>query len=465
MGLSRCRVPHAALCLLAGAAPVAAQGTAPPPYESVRHDEDYRYLKDTARRTDPFDAIKYIRLSDAKEDWFLALGGEVRGRFEYFHDEDWDGGSGSDGFLLQRYMLHGDLHLGRRLRLFAHVKSALENGRAAGPRPPDEDRLDLHEAFIDVGLGSTGAQAIRIGRQELSFGSQRLVSIRRGPNVRRSFDGVGVNVRSGGWKLDAFAARPVETDAGHFDDGPDHTRTFWGVYAVGPLRAVEAAGVDLYYLGLDREDANFDQGTAMEVRETAGARIWREDAPWDCDFEVVYQWGRFGSAPIRAWTFASDTGFTFGSAPWRPRVGLKADVTSGDRNPGDPALQSFNPLFPRGAYFGENQLIGPINHIDLHPSVELRPLPAITVGLSWVFFWRESLRDGLYDVAGNLVRSGAGTDARYVGSQPALTVTWVLNRHLTIAFDYEHFLAGPFIRETGPGDDVSFLAGWFEVTF
>ena len=459
------RMTGAVLWLLAAAGPVAAAPAESPSYQSVRHDEDYRYLRDTARRTDPFDPIKFIRTSRSREDWFLTLGGEARWRLESFHNEDWDGANGTDASRLGRAMLLADLHFGPHLRLFTHLKSAFENGRDGGPRPPDEDRLDLHEAFIDAGLGSTGAPVLRVGRQELSFGSQRLVSIRRGPNVRRSFDGLRVTARPGAWRLDAFAVRPAETGAGTFDDGTDDGRTFWGLYAVGPLRLLKGAHLDLYYLGLDRDAAAFDQGIDQELRESIGMRLWRDSATWDCNFEAVYQWGRFGSAPIRAWTLASDTGFTFAGVSWKPRLGLKADITSGDRDPADPALESFNPLFPRGSYFGENQLIGPVNHIDLHPSIDLHPHPTLAVSAGWTFFWRQSLRDGLYDVPGNLVRSGTGTDARAVGSQPSVTVSWDLNRHLTLVADWEYFLAGRFLRESGPGENVTFLAGWIEVTF
>lgn len=436
-----------------------------PQYRTMRHDEDHTYLQDPSRRSDRLDAIKHIRLSNAREGWFVTLGGEIRQRFEYFRNPQWDERNGSDGFLLQRYMLSTDLHFGPRARIFAQFKSGLEDGRQGGPRPPDEDRLDLHEALLDLRLGPGKLATVRLGRHEVAFGSQRLVSVRGGPNVRQSFDGISVIARPGPWRLDAFALKPVETEPGVFDDDPDHARTFWGIYAVGPLRLFKEAGIDLYYLGLDRKRARFDQGIATELRESVGARISGRTSLWDYNFELVYQWGRFGSAPIRAWTVASDSGFTFPGMPWRPRVGLKADVTSGDKDPEDPMLQSFNPLFPKGAYFSENQLTGPVNHVDLHPSIDLHPLPRLTVTLSWLSLWRQSVSDGLYGSAGNLLRSGKGTTARYVGGQPALVVTGAVGSHITIAARYERFMAGPFLRESGSSDDVSFFATWVGLVF
>ena len=53
------------------------------------------------------------------------------------------------------------------------------------------------------------------------------------------------------------------------------------------------------------------------------------------------------------------------------------------------ALQSFNPLFPRGSYFGENQMIGPVNHIDLHRPWTYTHWKRVTLTPSWDLFWRE----------------------------------------------------------------------------
>jgi hypothetical protein len=49
------------------------------------------------------------------------------------------------------------------------------------------------------------------------------------------------------------------------------------------------------------------------VRHSIGARLSRPVAEtnpgWDFDYEALWQFGRFGSANIRAWTVASETGY------------------------------------------------------------------------------------------------------------------------------------------------------------
>ncbi|OAM90255.1 hypothetical protein AW736_01065 [Termitidicoccus mucosus] len=54
--------------------------------------------------------------------------------------------------------------------------------------------------------------------------------------------------------------------------------------------------IDLYYLGLRRKDARFDQGTALEERHSLGARVWGAYSEFDYNFEFVGQSGDFGGA-------------------------------------------------------------------------------------------------------------------------------------------------------------------------
>lgn len=338
----------------------------------------------------------------------VSFGGQIRQRYEYINNPLWGGSAqDSDGYWLQRYLLNADLHLNETVRTLVELKGGLVNDRLGTPRPTDEDELDLHQAFTDARWRSADQTVtLRAGRQELAFGSSRLVSYREGPNVRLSFDSVRATIEGPDWRTDAFAAAPVETNPGIFDDDFERGQRLWGVYAVLPSLWFDCGKLDLYYLGFRQTDANFNQGSAREERHSFGIRVWGRREAWDYNFEFVYQFGDYGTDRISAWTAASDTGYTWEDLPWKPRLGFKANISSGDRDPLDTDLQTFNPLFPRGAYFGESGLIGPATLIDLHPSLDLNPHSTVTLTIDADFFWRASTDDGLYGRAGSLVRSG-----------------------------------------------------------
>jgi hypothetical protein len=402
-----------------------------------------------------------VRAGDDSSGPAVEAGGQVRQQYEWFANEEW-GAEVPDpnGYWLQRYMFHVDARIAKRVRLYGELKSGLEIGRAGGPRPPDEDQLDLHQGFVEVTVGPVTA---RVGRQELAYGSQRLVSVREGPNMRQTFDGGSVIVRYGRWRVDGFAARYVRTEDGVFDDSSASGRVLWGAYAVRSSES-KGSGVDIYYLGYRREEATFDQGQGQELRHSWGTRLWKTSSPVDYNLEGVVQTGRFANTDIDAWTIASDTGYRVAVAG-KPRFGLRADITSGDRDRDDDRLGTFNPLFPKGAYFGLIASAGPSNHLDLHPQVTVNPWDDLTVTASWLFFWRRQIDDGVYGIPGNLLRSGEGTHSRFVGQSPGVEAEWQVTSRLSVTGNASLFSAGPFIHESGPARTIGFIAGWATYRF
>src|ERR1700738_4287816 len=102
--------------------------TPPPAYQELRWDEDWNYLRDSTRRSDFFDPAKYIPLND--RGWFMSIGGEARIRYEFFRNASFGSAPNTPhGFLIQRYLLHSDMHLGPHVRVFVQLQSGLENGR------------------------------------------------------------------------------------------------------------------------------------------------------------------------------------------------------------------------------------------------------------------------------------------------------------------------------------------------
>src|SRR5271169_1130553 len=225
-------------------------------YHLLREDDDWSFLADPAERQEFWYRIKYIRLRSDRSDWFLSMGGEAREVWEQIGNDNWGQQPFMNGYFNERYMLYFDVHYGKHVRSFVEFKSGLNSYRIGGPRPIDEKKLDFQAAFLEVGTGDERNWIkFRAGRQELEYGSGRLIDVREGPNVRLSFDGFKVKAGVGSWQIDGFAMRPDLDKPSFFDNAPNHAIEFWGVYGVRSLTKITT--LDAYYLGLDRQTAVF----------------------------------------------------------------------------------------------------------------------------------------------------------------------------------------------------------------
>ena len=205
-------------------------------YHLLREDDDWSFLADPAMRKDFWDPIKYIRLRSGRNDWLLSIGGEAREVWEQLGNDNWGQQPFMNGYFNERYMLYFDVHYGKHVRSFVEVKSGLNSYRIGGPRPIDEKKLDFQAAFFEVGTGDERDWIkLRAGRQELEYGSGRLIDVREGPNVRLSFDGFMVKSKLNRWTVDGFAMRPELDKPGFFDNEPNHQASFWGAYATRSL--------------------------------------------------------------------------------------------------------------------------------------------------------------------------------------------------------------------------------------
>ncbi len=442
----------------------AARSDERPAYKSARSEEDWTVLRDPAKRTDPFDALKWIPLNQDGS-WYMTIGGELRSRYEYSRNPVFglDSPERND-YLLQRSYLFADVHYGPNIRTFAEFASGLIMGEAGEPSPTQKDQLDLLQGFGELSLPlSDGTFSVRAGRQEMSFGSSRLVSVRESPNIRRSFDGAMVSWSgAGSERIDAFLTRPVAPQTGTFNDSSDPNQVFWGVYATTDVQGVADLKADLYYLGLERENARFAQGTADEQRQTVGVRLFGDHDAFDWNVEGAYQFGNFGTANINAWTVSADVGYTFADVLFSPRLGLKADAISGDHDLTDQTLGTFNPLFPKLPYFSEANLAAPSNLIDIQPNVTLSLSPKLDVSIAWNPLWKQAEADSFYVPPFNPATGTSGGSGRFIGQQISTTIEWQVSDHLNLSGTYVHYSPGQRIRDAGgrSGDFFAASAQW-----
>ncbi|HSI44091.1 MAG TPA: alginate export family protein [Methylotenera sp.] len=442
--------------------PMGAPNSKPPPYTLLRYTERYTQLADPAQRNDFFDSYKYIPLSPDNPESYLSLGGEIRERYEHYQNQGFGiKYPGNDQYGLQRIMLHADLHANERIRFFIQGISSLQFG---GKQKLDvnQNPLDLQQAFVDYTFGEPTPngerETVRLGRFSMTYGSGRLIAARSGPNTQLKFDGAQfVYSKDGNKKLYAFATRPVKEDRYDFDEA-NQAQSFSGIYASWPLNQAANTTLDAYFLDYRNDEAAYVGAKGSEDRQTYGVRWSGKNGHWDYDWEAVAQLGEVGNKDIRAWTLATDTGYTFKETKWQSRVGLKADVASGDSNKNDGKLETFNPLFFKANYFNDAAFFRPANLADVHLTLQLQPRDDITVTIGTDSIWRHKEQDALYGVAGNVLLP-ATHPSKYVGTTAEAALQWKVDRHLIATASYVHMFTSSQVDDAG-GKDIDYLATW-----
>lgn len=439
-------------CVLV-AAPCIAQSGVPAEPKCPSISDQHRWLDDNScLQEDSFPK----RLASGPLE--ASFGGELRARFEATDALDFGiRDQRGENALLLRGLLHGDVRAGEAVRGFVQLGFTESNGRRGGSGPVDESGIDIQQAFVDVSTSlANGQSTLRVGRQELAFGSARIVGTREGPNVRLAFDGARASWVRGELRVDAIATRPVLSLPGDFDDRRDRATALYGVYvATAPPTGT---GFDLYYLGYENDRAIFDSGPGRERRHSLGLRSFGKRDGWSWDVEGVYQFGAYGSRTIKAWTVASTFGRSFDALPWKPELGLSANIASGDDDPADDELNTFNPLFPKLPYFNEAAFGVPANFYDLRPSLTVAPRQGLTIEASADLFWRESTRDAVYTSPLVPTLRGASSGERRIGTAYQLRGDWEVTKGVTLLAALVRFEAGPFVRAAGGTDQTAFIA-------
>jgi hypothetical protein len=262
-------------------------------FRPLRFDDDFSAQgQSCAENNNRIACWKDRRIADHVR---MSIGGDLRLRYEHTGNPRY-GLDRQDrwGVLMQRGSVFADLRLGEHWRGFAQLASSYTKGRAVGPSPVDENRLDPTNLFVEwQSGGNEGGIGMRVGIQELQFGSGRVIDAREGPNVRRSFEAVRAYATTGPWRVDAFTAAPRQNRQGSFDDARSQAQALRGIYAT---RIGGVSSWDVYALHYEDSVARYVQGVAHERRWTLGTRVFGGSKPWDWNWEFAAQ----GSATPRS---------------------------------------------------------------------------------------------------------------------------------------------------------------------
>ncbi len=430
-----------------------------------RWQEDWSVLADPRVPREPFDSLKYIPLSADDPESYLSFGANLRERFEANNAEAFGTASNHNiDYDISRFELFANLRLGPQFQFFTELQSDYAVGKQA-LTPVDQDRpVDLEQAFIVlIEPLAAGLLKFRLGRQQFAVDLQRFISFRDGPNVRLSFDAAWLEYERGNFSYITFFSRPVQDrDLRSFDDYSNNQFTFDGFRV--ERKVMESAAVSAYYARYAEDGDKYLTVSGNERRDILDAHFSGTIQSIDWDVEAMRQTGRIGGETIEAWGFGSLAGYTLSHMAWNPRFGIQLDAASGNKNPTDHELNTFNPLFPNGYYVTLAGYTGYVNFIHLKPSVTLHPTAALQLITAIGMQWRETAADAVYLQPNIPVAGTAGHPGRYTGTYGQGRVEYAATSHLALALEVVHFQIGSAIRAVGGHDSnyagAQFTFGW-----
>ncbi len=385
----------------------------------------------------------------------LQFRGEFRERIEGFDGAGFNG-TREDLYYLSRVRFNASVTPARLLSFQAQVQDARVARKTVGPTgAPFTAPFDLRTAFADIGTAKTPV-AVRVGRQELVFGEQRLVGHVSWLNAARTFDAAKVTVRMPAFSVDAFGASVVRIMDGAFDRSGAGNR-FAGAYATAP-KLIPLGSVEPFVFW--RRDVNLRSEAAAVgdlTQTTIGVRMaGRMPARLDYGVEIAMQRGSLGSDAVEAWAGHWQLRETLPGRGGLRLIG-EYNYASGDADPADGVRGTFDQLYPTPHdKYGLADQIGWKNIHHLRAGLELTPRKGWPVAASYHSWWLAERRDGIY-TAGSapLARVITGAAERHVGQEFDVQMTRALTPQLQLAAGYAHIFTGAFLKEATPGASYS----------
>jgi hypothetical protein len=258
----------------------------------------------------------------------VKFGGQVRPRFE-FHDPAVGGGP---TFTSMRARAHVSATLGKDVGVFLQFQDVRLWGEETNTLTDFRaDNFDLHQGYAELRKIGGSKLSVRLGRQAISLGEQRLIGAVEWTQQGRVFDGVRTTADYEAGRVDLMWIKLAETRAASFDKNA----YLMGAYA--QLDRAWDATLDLYAL------YNRVSGGPGTDQMTLGLRWAGERSTIFYRFEGSYQTGERGGLTVSAYMLGASVGTSL--ARGKGRITLWYDYLSGDDDLTDEKVKVFDTLF------------------------------------------------------------------------------------------------------------------------
>lgn len=399
----------------------------------------------------------------------MEAGGSVRLRAESKQDFNLD--DSSQTYWLSQVRVNVKAKFNSSNSLFVELQDARVYAEDIGGIPgvnddvrnqPFADPLDIHQFHWTYTSGNT---SLKVGRQKLNLGDQRLVASLEWVNTARVHDGVRFTYQTKERTYDVFASALVSIDPNELNDQSTSGNRYFdsqfhGVF-VTDRATINQQKLEYWWLYRGNNSGVFD-----DTIHTLGARLAGQKEQWGWDIQGAWQTGDFYD-PGRAITLDHRAAMLHLSASYQlseGTLGVGYNWASGDDNPNDNDHGTFDNLYPLNhAYYGYMDLFS-LQNIHNLEFTYVRPKlfgNKTKLRIAWQHFWLDDTNDAWYNAGlransarlNNAITNGADSN---VGNEVDITLSAPL-LGVNVVAGYSHFFAGKYTDDTGNGSNAHFL--------
>jgi len=324
-------------------------------------------------------ALFFSGLANAAE-WTVSS--DLRERYQSFNNFDFNSAKvdKKNWEFDSRLYVKAKGNFGNGFSVFLQPQAVIIKDNSVANGTQNFSQADLIQAYLQYDLGDVG---IRMGRQQLVYGDQRLLGHLGWKDVARTFDGVKGMYKKDAIALDVFAVHPADivsmTPSTASPQGKSlvtwEDRTLIGAY--GTYTVAPKSGVDVYFINW-RHNQQAAVGKGRNVN-TFGTRLFGKMNGFDATAEAVLQSGTWKTGVSQsASAYAIKAGYTLDA--WKTRLGIEYDYSPGD-NKGDVNTHKdfVFPFHTNHAHYGEMDFFSWANMKDIRLSVKTSPAKAFTL--------------------------------------------------------------------------------------
>ena len=387
---------------------------------------------------------------------WIRFSGEYRTRFEGYSGGSFKPNT-TDAYWLSRVRLEFTLQPVSWLKFFAQGQDARAIAKQPGI-PPYENVWDIRQGYLELGDIEKTTFALRVGRQEVAFGDERLLGPSNWTNAARTFDAIRGTARYKGYRVDLISASVVNV----VDDTWDHhqqSNNLHGAYG-SITKLVPGTTIEPYLFWRLQPRVKNEAGVVANLDEKVPGIRWvgKLSHGFDYQVEMVREFGSLGSDKVQAWAGHWVVGSTAAKVFMAPRVWTEYNYASGDRNAKDGVRGTFDQLYPSAHdKYGFADQIGWKNIKDLRAGVELKPAKAWKTTVEYNNWYLANPFDSLYATSSTaLFRSTTGTAGTHVGQELDFIGTWAISKPLQAGAGIGHIFPGEFLKKTTPGNAYTY---------